>query len=123
LRDDSRRLLVLVECWNVIGDIGAAARSSTRKQAEAEAAAVAFGGEAPLRVTTCWVVRATRPNRELLARYPEAFSARFPGSLHGWVQALTSGADPPSAAGLVWCDPGARRLFPWRRREQLDVRR
>lgn len=116
LRDDSRRLLVLVECWNVFGDIGAAARSSARKQAETEAAAIAFGGGVPLRVAACWVVRATRRNRELIARYPEIFSSRFPGSSQGWVQVLTSGADPPSAAGLVWSDAGASRLFPWRRR-------
>lgn len=120
LRDDRRRLLVLVECWNIFGDIGAAARGSARKQAEAEAAAVAFGGEVPLRVATCWVVRATRRNRELIARYPEAFSARFPGSSHGWMRALTSGGDPPSAAGLVWCDLGARRLFSLRRRGPGD---
>jgi hypothetical protein len=116
LRDDSRRLLVLVECWNAFGDIGAAARSSARKLAEAEAAAIAFGGEAPLRVAACWVVRASRRNRQLVARYPEAFSTRFPGSSEGWFRALTLGGAPPPAPGLVWCDLDAERLFPWRRR-------
>ena len=37
LADDRRRRLIVIECWNVIGDIGASARSSTRKAAEAEA--------------------------------------------------------------------------------------
>lgn len=116
LRDDRRRLLLLVECWNTIGDIGAAARSSTRKVAEAEAAAVAFGADRPHRVAACWVVRATRRNRALLARYPEVFGARFPGSSLAWVQALTEGGEPPIGAGLAWSDVAATRLLAWRRR-------
>ncbi len=39
-----RRQLIHVECWNTIGDIGAAARSSTRKQAELRDLAVARWG-------------------------------------------------------------------------------
>lgn len=115
LRDDSRRRLTFVECWNTIGDIGAAARSSSRKLAEAEALAIAVGGERPHRVAGCWVVRATARNRELVRRYPEVFTARFPGSSLGWVRALTLGTDPPAEPGLVWCDVATTRLFPWRR--------
>jgi len=120
LRDDRRRLLILVECWNTIGDIGAAARSSERKRAEAEALAVATapldadGRAQPSRVRVCWVVRATARNRALLARYPEVFAARFPGSSAGWTRALAGGAEPPTGAGLVWCDVAATRLFAWR---------
>jgi transcriptional regulator with XRE-family HTH domain len=125
LRDDHRRVLLLIECWNTFGDIGAATRSSERKRAEAAMHAVAIGGEHPHRVATCWVVRATKRNRSLVARYPEVFRARFPGSSLGWVRALTSpsasgGSGPrpeaPFDAGLVWCDIGATRLFPWRYR-------
>jgi transcriptional regulator with XRE-family HTH domain len=121
LRDDRRRLLVLVECWNTIGDVGAAARSSDRKRAEAEQLAVAIG---PLRedatvdayrVRACWVVRATARNRALLARYPEVFATRFPGSSAGWAGALTAATDPPEQPGLVWCDVAATRVFAWRR--------
>jgi len=115
LRDDGRRRLTLVECWNTIGDIGAAARSSSRKLAEAEALAIAAGGERPHRVAGCWVVRATARNRELVRRYPEVFAARFPGSSLAWVRALTLGTDPPAEPGLVWCDVATTRLFPWRR--------
>jgi transcriptional regulator with XRE-family HTH domain len=115
LRDDQRRRLTLVECWNTIGDVGAAARSSSRKIAEAEAFATAVGGERPHRVSGCWVVRATARNRELVRRYPEVFAARFPGSSLGWVRALTLGTDPPDQPGLVWCDVSATRLFAWRR--------
>jgi len=115
LRDDTRRRLTFVECWNTIGDLGAAARSTNRKLAEAEAFAIAVGGERPHRVAGCWVVRATARNRELVRRYPEILAARFPGSSLGWVRALTLGTDPPDEPGLVWCDVGATRLFAWRR--------
>lgn len=121
LRDDRRRMLEIIECWNTFGDIGASARSSDRKRAEAGALAVAIGppdrdGEvAPYAVRTCWVIRATARNRALLARYPETFVARFPGSSLHWVRALTEGTEPPVQPGLVWCDRDATRLFPWRR--------
>jgi hypothetical protein len=114
LRDDRRRLLVLIECWNVFGDIGAAARSTTAKLREAEAFAIAIGGDRPHRVTSCWVVRATRRNREIVDRYPEVFATRFPGSSRAWVLALTGDGEPPHQAGLVWADVRATRLFEWR---------
>lgn len=125
LRDDRRRLLVLVECWNTFGDIGSAARSSERKRAEAAMLAVATGGDRPFNVATCWVVRATTRNRALVGRYPEVFSSRFPGSSLGWLRVLTHEArgstfrarpEPPAEPGLIWCDVEATRLFPWRRR-------
>ena len=74
-------MIILQEAWNSIGDIGASLRSSARKAAEADAAAVLAGGDdGPYRVASCWVVRATARNRALVARYPEIFSAAFPGS-------------------------------------------
>jgi hypothetical protein len=116
LRDDRRRLLILAECWNTFGNINASVRSTRRKLAEAEALAIAVGGEAgPYRVAGCWVVRDTRRNRELMARYPEVFRSTFMGSSRGWVRALD---DPrarlPDELGLVWCDLAAKRLFAWR---------
>ena len=116
LRDDARRRLILVECWNTIGDFGAGARSSARKLAEAEALAIAIGGSRPYAVFGCWVIRATRANRDLVDRYPEIFRARFPGSSLQWLNALQRGDVPPTEPGLVWCDVGATRLFAWRRR-------
>jgi transcriptional regulator with XRE-family HTH domain len=114
LLDDRRRRLLLVEAWNSVGDVGASARSSDRKLAEADRLAVARWGTADYLVGGCWVVRATRRNRALVARYPELFAARFPGSSRRWVRALTVGDVPPSAPGLVWCDPAAERLLEWR---------
>lgn len=116
LLDDRRRTMILVECWNTIGDLGAAARSTSRKVAETEALAVAAGGKRSFAVRSVWVVRATAANRALVARYPEVFGARLPGSSAQWAVALTAGAEPPTDPGLVWCDIGATRLFAWRRR-------
>ena len=70
----------------------------------------------PYAVRVCWVVRATRRNRRLLATYPELFASRFPGSSRGWFEALTTGSTPPPEPGLVWCDVGATRLLEWRAR-------
>ena len=120
LAQESERRMVCVECWNTIGDIGAAARGSARKAAELEAFAVAQWGlekDGESRVGLVWVVRATARNRELLARYPEAFAARFPGSSQRWVAALARGEAPPRQHGLVWCDLAATRVFSWRRSE------
>jgi transcriptional regulator with XRE-family HTH domain len=115
LRSDRRRRLVVAEAWNVIGDIGAGARSFERKLAAARELAVAIGGDAPYSVHGVWVVRATRRNRALVARYPEVFAARFSGSSHGWAEAIARGARPPIESGLVWTDLRATRVFAWRR--------
>jgi transcriptional regulator with XRE-family HTH domain len=112
--DEGHRCLVIAECWNTIGDIGAGARSSARKRAEAEAAAVARWGEEG-RAGLVWVVRSTSRNRRLLSRYPEVFGARFGGPSRAWVAALVHGAEPPREDGLVWADVSATRLFEWRR--------
>ena len=116
LVDDTQRRIVVVECWNTIGDIGSAARTSARKQAEAADLAVARWGEAPHRAGLCWVVRATARNRALLARYPEVFAARFPGSSAAWLEAITTRAAPPPEPGLIWASVDGTRLFAWRRR-------
>jgi transcriptional regulator with XRE-family HTH domain len=110
-----RRLMILDECWNTFGDIGAAARATVRKTAELEALATGRWGE-DARVRVVWIVRATARNRALLARYPEIFASRFPGSSRAWLRALTEGSEPPTEPGLVWCDVAATRLLEWRRR-------
>jgi transcriptional regulator with XRE-family HTH domain len=112
LLERRRRRLAIVECWNSFGDLGAAARSSNRKVAEAEALAAALGGdEGSFQVGLCWVVRDTARNRELVKRYPHIFDGRFPGSSAAWVRALTEGTAMPATHGLVWCDLNATRLF------------
>ncbi len=115
LRSDPRRRLLIVECWNTIGDVGAAYRGTSRKLEDGEEYAAGRWGDDPNLVSACWVVRATARNRALLARYPALFAARFPGSSRAWVRALTEGTEPPRETGLVWCDVAATRLYAWRR--------
>lgn len=108
------RACIAVECWNALGNIGAAARSSNRKLAELSAAAVARWGAEGVGGLV-WVVRATAANRALVARYPEVFKSRFKGSSRAWLAVLTRHAPPPDEPGLLWCDIRASRLFTWRR--------
>jgi transcriptional regulator with XRE-family HTH domain len=119
LGSDARHRMICVECWNTIGDIGAAARSSTRKAAEVEQMAVGRWG-IDARVGLAWVVRSTNRNRALLARYPEVFATRFPGSSHGWVAALSEGRELPQEPGLVWCDLNATRVYERRQSGRSD---
>ncbi len=103
-------------------DIGAAVRASARKQADAQALAAARWGEPgpEPRVGLVWVVRATARNRALLARYPEVFSVRFPGSSAGWLRSLTAGGESPRDPGLVWASVDGSRLFAWRPQRTAD---
>lgn len=110
------RLVVLAECINTLGDIGGATRSSDRKRAEADALSVNLGGDSPFRVGTCWVVRDLPRNRRLVAKYPEIFATRFPGSSAAWLRALTLGTQPPDQPGLIWTDARSTRLFAVRHR-------
>lgn len=112
IRDDRHRALIQTECWNTFGDLGAAIRATNRKAVEAAAYAIATTtGEAePYRVATVWVVRGSAGNRAIIARYPHIIQAAFPGSSRRWVASLASGEPPPTDPGLVWYDPGTRRL-------------
>lgn len=109
LRDPIRRVRTLAECWNTFGDLGAAARATTRKVVEAQSA---WPDD---RIATVWVVRATAANRALLARFPHILDAAFPGSSRAWVAALTTAAEPPTAPGIVWFDAARDRLLERRR--------
>ena len=115
LADNRTRRLTIVECWNTVGDVGAAVRSSVRKVTEAEALAAARWGTERQPVGLAWVVRATARNRALLARYPEVFARSFSGSSRAWLMALTTASRSPIQPGLVWCDVNATRLFEWHR--------
>ena len=114
LRDDCRRILILIEIWNRLDDVGAARRDTNRKLDELRQ--LADSREEPYAIRACWVVRATASNRALVARYPNVFETAFPGSSRAWTRALTAGGAPPEQPGLVWADVGGTRLFGWRRR-------
>jgi transcriptional regulator with XRE-family HTH domain len=117
LRDDAQRTLILVEIWNRLDDVGAAARATDRKVAEAAAPAAFAGADhRPYRVATCWLLVDTAANRRLVARYPEIVRTRFPGSSVRWAGALTDGTTPPVEPGVAWVDPRADRIVPLRLR-------
>lgn len=122
LRDDAARAFIVVEIWNRLDDLGAAARATTRKVAEAEGPAVLAARDGPpYRVAICWLLVDTAANRRLVARYPEILESRFPGSSLGWVRCLTEGLAPPNEPGLAWIDPRSARIVPLRYR-RLEVR-
>ncbi len=114
--------LRIEEAWNTFGDVGAAIRRTNRKTAEATDLAATIDGGPPYRVAAVWIVRPSPANRRLLARYPEIFRSAFPGSSRAWVDTLTTGASPPTKAGLVWLDPTSGRVTAWRRGRTAGVR-
>ena len=116
LRDDAHRTLILGEIQNRMDDLGAAARATDRKVAEAATgpALLAAGDGEPYRVASCWLLVDTAANRRLVARYPEVIRARFPGSSVAWARCLTQGVAPPDEPGIVWIDPRAGRITPLR---------
>jgi hypothetical protein len=98
--------LLIIEIWNRLDDLGAAVRATHRKQAEAEAFAVVAAGNGPAyRVATCWVLRDSAANGDLVRRYPAIFRAEFPGSSRAWVSTFENGTIPPEASGIVWAHP------------------
>lgn len=115
VRDDRQRVLVIEEAWNTFGDIGAAIRSTHRKEAEAADLSATIGNGPSYRVATVWVVRDSTANRAIVRRYPEVFRAAFPGSSRGWVSALSGQAVMPTLSGFVWYDPSTNHLRGWRR--------
>jgi transcriptional regulator with XRE-family HTH domain len=118
VRDRRNRVVIIEEAWNTFGDIGAAVRSTHRKQAEAADLAAIIDDGPSYRVATVWVVRDSAANRALVHRFPEVFRAACPGSSKGWVEALTEGAAPPGQTGFVWFDPSTKRI----RARRADVR-
>jgi transcriptional regulator with XRE-family HTH domain len=117
-RSDARRLILVLEAWNAVADIGAGVRSFTRKMGELSATfragAGAFADAGAFRVAGCWVLRDVARNRELLQRYPHVFAAALPGSSRAWVRALSVGTEPPLEPGLILCDPARHQFGEWR---------
>lgn len=106
LRVDAHRMLVIIEIWNRLEDLGAAVRSTHRKQAEAAAFGAAIGSDdRPYDVATCWILRDSAGNRALVRAYPAVIRSEFKGSSQGWVDVLERGARPPLETGIMWADP------------------
>jgi transcriptional regulator with XRE-family HTH domain len=95
----------LIEVWNWFADVGDAFRSWDRKLER-----IGAGGDAT--VAGCWVVRATRRNRELLASHRTIFAARFAGRAAAWLAALNDAKRPmPSKPAILWVSVDGGRLF------------
>ncbi|HTG41530.1 MAG TPA: hypothetical protein VK697_07940 [Methylomirabilota bacterium] len=93
-------MLILVEIWNRLTDLGAASRSTSRKVLEVEGAILRDG----FRLASCWLLVDNAANRTIVRRFPDVVRARFPGSSFDWVRALAGGHEPPSAPGIAWID-------------------
>jgi transcriptional regulator with XRE-family HTH domain len=97
-------VVVLVEIWNRLDDLGAAIRSSDRKLATTVQ-------RTPARdVRRLWLLVDTAANRAIVRRFPAVIRARFPGSSAGWIRAVAGSATAPPEAGLAWIDVGSARL-------------
>src|SRR5919198_1051394 len=113
VRDDRLRVLIIQEVWNRLDDLGAAARATDRKVAEARDLAVLAGGDGePYRVAFCWGFVDHVANRNIVRRFPEALRARFGGSSSAWVRATGDGGPPPADPGLVGVDRTRGELRP-----------
>lgn len=114
LHDLHQRILFVIEIWNRLDDLGAAARSTARKVAEAAQLAATHG--VPDRVASCWLLVDTAANREIIRRYPALIGATFDGSSHAWIQALSGSAAPPDRPGIAWVNPRQGQLTELRLR-------
>lgn len=107
----------LIEVIDWFDDVGAPTRAWHRRLEAVERYAIArMRGEEPVpRIGGCWIVRATRRNRDLIAEHRHFFRARFPGSGRAWLAALTSPTAPlPADSALLWVSVSGERLYPAR---------
>ena len=98
--------MLLVEIWNRIDDLGAAARSTDRKLAE-------FADD---KLIGCWLLVDTVANRAIVRRYPTIFRSRFPESSAALVRAISQPSSLPPRPGSAWIDLRAATLRPMRLR-------
>jgi transcriptional regulator with XRE-family HTH domain len=110
--------IALIEIIDWFEDVGAPMRDWPRRVEAVERRAIAsmFGDQAVPRVSGCWLIRATRRNRELVADHANLFRNRFPGSGRAWLAALGDTAKQmPGEPGLLWVSVDGTRIWPMRR--------
>jgi len=104
----------LMEVIDWFSDVGAPMRDWNRRLDAVDRYAVArmVGNEPLPRTSGCWVVRATRRNRDLIGRHGHLFRARFPGSGRLWLDSLTDpSVQMPREPALLWVSVAGDRLF------------
>lgn len=107
------------DVWDWFEDVGGPVRDFNRRIEAVDRYAIAHmhGAEALQlpRTGGCFVVRATTRNRQLIHDHRNFFNARFPGSGHAWLAALTNVNGPlPKEPALIWVAANGDRLFPSR---------
>lgn len=105
--------VALMELIDWFDDVGATTRAWQRRLATVERQQIArMHGEHGLpTVSGCWVVRATRRNRELIGSHRQFFSTVFPGSGRAWLAALGNAQTPmPAQPALLWISVSGDRL-------------
>jgi transcriptional regulator with XRE-family HTH domain len=111
------REYALMEVIDWFDDVGAPTRAWHRRLAAVERYAIArMRGDGPVpRIGGCWVIRATRRNRQLIGEHRHFFRARFPGSGRAWLAALTDPTSPmPGEHALLWVSVKGERIYPAR---------
>jgi len=109
--------VALMEIIDWFDDVGAPLREWPRRLEAVERRAIArmVGDQGVPKVGGCWLIRATRRNRELVAAHANIFRNRFPGSGRAWLAALTqTTAAMPDAAALLWVSVDGTRIWPSR---------
>lgn len=107
----------LMEVIDWFDDVGAPMRAWQRRLDAVERYAIArMSGDGPLpQISGCWIIRATRRNRQLVGEHENTFRARFPGSGRAWLAALTHpAAAMPHESALLWVSVNGERLYPSR---------
>jgi hypothetical protein len=71
------------------------------------------GTGAPIlpRIGGCWVLRATRRNREMVREHQRVVRASFQGSGAAWIRALTTPTPIPEHHALLWVSVDGRKLW------------
>lgn len=113
--------VALIEVIDWFDDVGAAFRDWDRRLARVARSALVShtrdidggGPRLPL-VAGCWVLRATRRNRRLIASHAALFRVRCPGDGREWLAALATHTRMPSAAAMLWISVDGSRLWPAR---------
>jgi hypothetical protein len=110
---------VVLEIVDWLDDVGSALRDWQRRLARLDRlASVRLTRDDPdtaqpilPRVGGCWVLRATRRNRQLVADHQLVFRTTFPGSATGWLRALTSQVPIAEHPALLWVSVDGRKLW------------
>ncbi len=118
-RHRDRPEMAVLEVVDWIDDVGAGLRDWTRRLARADQLATARltrddpakGGLILPAVSGCWVLRATRRNRDLVRDHSLVFRSRFGGSGTAWLAALRGPAPMPSEPAILWVSIDGERLW------------